>query len=81
MLIAGPLIQGPIFIGCVPYPLFKKPAEMLRVFEPKGISYFADGFGGVENFFFSYVNDFLLDVLLWRFTRLFFDEISEVVGG
>ena len=54
---------------------------MLRILEPELISDFADGFAGVEYFFFCDIDQFGLDVFRSGFPGFFFDQITEIVGG
>ena len=54
---------------------------MLRILETELISDFADGFAGVEYFFFCDIDQFGLDMFGSGFPGLFFDQIAEIIGG
>ena len=54
---------------------------MLRILETELISDFADGFAGVEYFFFCDIDQFGLDMFGSGFPGLFFDQGTQVIGA
>lgn len=60
--------------------LFERPVEMLGVLESQRVGYLCDCLVCAEYQFLGQVDDFVLDVFLCRFSRLFFDEVAKIVG-
>ena len=53
---------------------------MLRIAESQFICNLADRFGGVKHSLLGEGNQFQLNVFLGRLSRLFFNQITKVVG-
>ena len=67
------LVYTSIFFWGMPYPFFKKPDEMLWIFKSEFIGNLANCFAMIEDFLFGYIDNFILDILLCRFTGFLFN--------
>lgn len=61
--------------------LLEHAAQVMGILEPQFIGDFTDGFIGGAEKLLGFVHQLELDMLLGSFSRLFLDEITEIVGG
>ena len=74
-------VHHPVLIRGLTDNPFKQPREMLRIFESEFVGNLADRLARVEHPFLGQVDQLHLDMFLCRPARLFFNQVTEIVGG
>lgn len=69
-----------VFAGRVSHVFLEQAVEVLGVLEAQFVGYLTDRLVRAGYHLFGEVDDFVLYVFLGRLTRLFLDEVAEVVG-
>ena len=73
-------VHHPVLIRGLADNPFKQPREMLRIFESEFVGNLADRLARVEHPFLGQVDQLHLDMFLCRPARLFFNQVTEIVG-